>query len=653
MSNEKRIIPALQLYEGRLVKTLKFQSPIYVGDPLNIISIFNELEVDEILINQISLASKRDSVDFGLLEKIASQSLAPLAYGGGVISLDDAKRIIDLGFEKIVFSTGFHENPKLVSDTISTFGSQAIVICLDIKQKNDQYLVTYYGNKRDSSRGLKDTLSILRELNPGEVLLNNVSRDGTRTGYDLDLVNYVKHQVNQPVIALGGAGSRLDLSKVLSVADAAAASSLFIFKSNRKNQLINYPTISEKKTIVPNLRDYLSLRGQTNFGSPILIKRKISNDDREIYCKNCIIAKNVPGSNLENAEICAFCILHDKLDNDYPNGTEGEIRIEKFIAGLKKDGLQTKYDCILGVSGGADSSYLMHFLSKRGLRILAIHFDNTWNSPIATSNIYKMTSKLNIDLETYVVDNHEYDDLYKSFLKSGVKDLEAPTDIGFISVLYKAAAKHKIKHIVEGHSFRTEGVSPLGWLYMDGGYIKSVHKKYGTIKLKTYPNLSFFDFVRWTTFSNVKRTRPLYWLKYSKNEARELLSREYDWEWYGGHHLENRFTAFYHSYFLPMRFDIDFRQIEFSALVRSGFMARTEALAKFNQERVIDSSQLHYVINRLGFNEAEFELLMRLPMKDFKDFRTYKKYFELSKPFFYLLMKFDKVPLSFYEKFCK
>lgn len=183
---------------------------------------------------------------------------------------------------------------------------------------------------------------------------------------------------------------------------------------------------------------------------------------------------------------------------------------------------------------------MIYLAVQLGLRPLAVHFDNTWNSKQAVENIHNILKKLDIDLFTYVVDNQEYDDINRSFLKSGVLDWDSATDIGLASVLNMAAEKYKLKYIFEGHSFRTEGISPLGWLYMDGKYIESVQKKHGTVPLKTFPNMLLPQFIKWTVVLGIKKIRPLYYINYVKKDAMSLLTQEYGWKWYGGHHLENQ-----------------------------------------------------------------------------------------------------------------
>ena len=376
-------------------------------------------------------------------------------------------------------------------------------------------------------------------------------------------------------------------------------------------------------------------------------------DPEQRTCTRCIYDDALPGISFDQNGMCSYCTLHDQMEAQYPTGPEGERELEALVAEMKAAGKGRQYDCIVGVSGGCDSSFLIHEMVQRGLRPLAVHFDNTWNSPTATNNIYVVLEELGVELETYVVDNDEYDDIYRAFIESGVRDIEAPTDIGFMGVLYRAAEKHKVDYIVEGHSFRTEGVSPLGWLYMDGRYVKEIHRQFGTRPMKTYPNMEFLQFVKWAAFSGIRRIRPLYFMDYLKEPTKSFLSAEYGWEWYGGHHLENRFTAFYHTYFLPRRFGIDMRIIELSARVRSGQLDRSEALAAYAVPPVVDPELLTMVRKRLGYSEERWEELMEAKRTHYSDFPTNKKRFEMLRPFFWLMYRLDRVPKSFYVKFCK
>lgn len=393
--------------------------------------------------------------------------------------------------------------------------------------------------------------------------------------------------------------------------------------------------------------------------------REITSDPRtgeladlapsKILCARCIYDEETPGSEIcVEGDICRYCQLHDQMEQEYPTGEEGERVLCGIAEEIRKKGKRGQYDVIVGVSGGCDSSFMLWKAKDLGLRPLAVHFDNTWNSQIATENIHNVLKKLDVDLYTHVVDNEEYNDIYRAFMLSGVPDIEAPTDIALAATLYKAAAEHGIKYIFEGHSFRTEGVSPLGWLYMDGKYIDSVVRRFGNYRrhrLRTFPNLTFGKFLKHMLVDRVKKIRPLYWIDYDKESVKKFLASEFGWKWYGGHHLENRFTAFYHSYFLPRRFEIDQRPNGFSALVRTGQMTRQEAIAAMRVPPAIDPEIIDIVKRRLRFSDMEFEMIMNAPKRSYKDFKTYKSLFEKLRPFFYLMYRMDMVPKSFYVKY--
>ncbi len=369
-------------------------------------------------------------------------------------------------------------------------------------------------------------------------------------------------------------------------------------------------------------------------------------------CSRCIYDTNVPNITFNEDGVCSYCQQIEELSESFPNDERGETELNRLVEDMKRAGKGKKYDALIGVSGGCDSSYLLHLMTKKyGLRLLAVHFDNTWNSTIATENIHCMTEKLGVDLFTHVVDAKEFDDLIMSHLKAGVKEIENPTDIGLASTMNIAAEKYGIKYKIDGHSFRTEGSAPMGWVYMDAKYIESVHKKFGELPMKTFPNLWLSKQLKWMLFNRIKSVRPLYYIKYNKEEAKEMLARDYGWTWYGGHHLENRTASFVHSFFFPHRWGIDFRIAGYSAYCRDGRMTREEALKLMKEPPHIEDGLLEYYKKRLNLSGEEFDKLMNLPKKYYTDFKTYKKTFERMRPFFYLMAKWKFIPWSFYIKY--
>lgn len=386
----------------------------------------------------------------------------------------------------------------------------------------------------------------------------------------------------------------------------------------------------------------------------MLATKKRSLDPDYKICSRCIYDTSVPSITFNDQGVCNYCEMSDNLINEYGTSKEkGSKILNDIISEIKLKGKNKKYDCVIGVSGGTDSSYMLHWAIENGLRPLAVHYDNTYNTAIATQNITKITSKLNIDLYTYVVDNNEVDDIYRAFFLSGVSEIDACTDLALAEIMYRAADKYGINYVLEGHSFVEEGISPLGKNYFDGKYISSIHKQFGKLKLKTYPNMPFWTFVKWIAVKRIKKIRPYWYLNYSKEDAKTLLKEKYGWEDYGGHHLENRMTAFSHSVYFPQKFDIDYRNNTLSAKVRNGKMDRSTAIKEYYETPpFIEEGLIDYIKKRMGFSDQEFDQIMKAKPRYWYEFPTYKKRFERLRPFFAILVKSNLVPKSFYMKYC-
>ena len=229
------------------------------------------------------------------------------------------------------------------------------------------------------------------------------------------------------------------------------------------------------------------------------------------YCATCLYDETYPNIKFNNDNICNYCDQIEELKKTYGTGNEkGIAKFKSIVTEIKKNKKKnSKYDCVIGVSGGTDSSYLLYIAVKYGLKPLAVHYDNTWNTAIASSNIRKVLDALNIDLYTWVISNKESEDLLRSFFLASVSELEAPTDLAIAEVLYRAADKYKIKYILEGHSFVAEGITPLNNNYFDGKYIQDIHQKFGNLKkLYTYPLMTLTKFLKWSCISRIKRIRP-------------------------------------------------------------------------------------------------------------------------------------------------
>jgi N-acetyl sugar amidotransferase len=371
-------------------------------------------------------------------------------------------------------------------------------------------------------------------------------------------------------------------------------------------------------------------------------------------CVSCIYDENTPGIDFDENGICNYCHMVDNLKAIYKTGTtEGEERLNQILQKIKRSGKSKKYDCVIGISGGTDSSYLLFWAVQKGLRPLAVHYDNTWNTSIATENIRKILGKLKVDLYTHVVDNKEADDIFKAFFLAGVSEIEAPTDLALAETMYRAAAKFGIKYVLEGHSFIAEGITPLNKNYFDGKYIQSIHNKFGKLPMKTYPLMTFWKLIKWTVLYQIKKIRPLWYISYSKEYAIEILQKEFDWKYYGGHHLENRMTAYFQSIYSPLKFNTDYRNNSLAASVRASKILRSEAIKEYySKSPYIEPDLLDYFKKRLNLSDQEYNHIMSQPPRYWYEFPTYKKRFEMLQPFFYILMKNNLVPRTFYMKYC-
>lgn len=372
-------------------------------------------------------------------------------------------------------------------------------------------------------------------------------------------------------------------------------------------------------------------------------------------CSRCVYdSAYVKSITFDNAGVCNYCLQIDAMKAKYRTGLpDGERMFKSIVDRIKASGRNRRYDCVMGVSGGTDSSYMAYLAVERyGLRPLAVHLDNTFNNRIATDNIHKVLGALKIDLVTHVVATREAEDIYRAFFEASVIDFDVFADIGVPQLLYSTAAKHGLRYQLEGHSYLAEGISPLGTMYADGKYLRSVHAQFGQVPLKTFPNMSLLDFLKWTIVYRIEKVRPLWYLKYSKEDARVLLKERFNWTYYDGHHLENRTGAFQHSVLGPQKFGLDSRANSLSASVRSGKISRDHALEELSRPPVVEDGLVEYMQKRLKLSPQEYQEIMARPVRSFLEYPTYKQDFERLRPLFWLLLRAGLIPESFYIKYC-
>lgn len=359
------------------------------------------------------------------------------------------------------------------------------------------------------------------------------------------------------------------------------------------------------------------------------------------HCTKCLFNSNVPNLQLDSSGICYYCRLDKKLSVEYDKSTWDTV-VSNLLSKRTKN---TVYDMVIGISGGCDSSYLLYKSVVAGLRPLAVHFDNTYNTPIASKNMRRLLEKLKVPLRTFVVEPKEFDTIYRGFYHYRLIDLDIATDIGLAATMYKVAAEYNIKTIFDGHSFRTEGVCPLGWTYMDSKYINAVYKNYVGTDTKYFPHMWLKDQLYWMCVKRIKKLRPLPYMLYHKQQAKRELET-LGWQDYGGSHAENYMSYFYHNFYLPKYYGIPAEWNQYSALVRNKQITKEKAL-EILRNPVVNEDMVKYVKDRLWIRGDRVG-----DVKTSDDFANYKKTFKLLKPLFGLLTKFDLVPRTFYEKYC-
>ena len=375
-------------------------------------------------------------------------------------------------------------------------------------------------------------------------------------------------------------------------------------------------------------------------------------DETHQTCSRCLYDTSIPEIQFDEQGICHFCKIHDELEKMYPLNDHGRWMLERIVEKIKRAGYRKTYDCVVGVSGGRDSAYTLYKAVQLGLRPLAVHFDNGWNSEVAVSNIQKTIAPYNIDLVTVVADWEEFKDLQIAFLKASTSDAEIPTDVAIHAALHDVAAKENIKYILIGHSFRTEGIVPRTWTYMDGRYINAVHKRFGRLKRTSFPNITISSLFYYHILKGIRVIPILNYFSYDKQKAGKELEAELGWVDYGGHHHESIYTVFFQSYLLPRKFRIDKRRLALSARVRSGQMTRDEALKEIaDKPYPLDMDVVDYTIKKLGLSREEFDEIMQTPVKSFQDHPTYYPLIKAFQSPLRIGFKLGLVPKILYYKY--
>lgn len=354
-------------------------------------------------------------------------------------------------------------------------------------------------------------------------------------------------------------------------------------------------------------------------------------------CTRCVLESS-PLANLSFDEqgVCNMCHTYEVFikNTDALNWERKRSELNVLLSKIKKDGERKQYDCILGLSGGFDSTYLAVITKELGLRPLVVHFDNGWNSELAVQNIHNVVSKLGFDLHTYVINWEEFKDLQLAYIKASVIDIEIPTDHFIYATLYQIASEKGIKYILDGNNFATEfGNLSMKWSYSKSDLVNllDIHKKFGTIPLRRFPKLGIFQRLYYDKILKIKAVRLADYLPMNKSEAVKRLEHELNWRDPGGKHYESIFTRFYQGYILPHKFGVDKRRLHLSNLIWSEQLNREVALDMLKvptYDMNAQNDDRSYVLKKFNLTEDEFQTLMNNPVRSHEDFATEnEKYF--------------------------
>jgi N-acetyl sugar amidotransferase len=356
-----------------------------------------------------------------------------------------------------------------------------------------------------------------------------------------------------------------------------------------------------------------------------------------LVCTRCVMDTSDPDIRFDPNGVCNHCHTAEGLLARLPQtDAEGQRRLSALAERVRAGGAGRDYDAVIGLSGGVDSSYAALLARDQRLRVLAVHFDNGWNSELAVENIQRVVEGCGFDLQTYVINWPEFRDLQRAFLLASVVDVEMITDHAITAALVGLAAEQRIPFSISGSNTATEHGLPLAWAWSkeDWTNIKAIHAAFGTVPLRSFPHLTRRG---WLAIRVLRRglefVEPLNAVPYRRDRAAARLASELGWREYGGKHHESLFTKFYQCYILPRKFGIDKRRAHLSDRLRNGELTRPEAIAAL-EEPLYDSpeterSDRDYVLKKLGFSDADFAAIMAAPPKPHDAYRNDRRFLDL------------------------
>jgi len=374
----------------------------------------------------------------------------------------------------------------------------------------------------------------------------------------------------------------------------------------------------------------------------------MQNNTKRKYqiCIKCVMDTSDPDIRFDSYGICNHCHFYESYASEHLHYDDnGQKQLAMIIERIKTAGRNKPYDCISGISGGVDSSYTVYLAKKMGLRPLIVHFDNGWNTEASVRNVHNIVSKLGLDMETYVVDWEEFKDIQLAYLKASVMDIEAPTDHAIAAVVNRLTRKYGIKYLLSGGNIVTEAIMPDAWGYsnMDLKNIRAIHKRFGSLRLKTFPTFGLLDRIWLQIIHGTTSIRILNYVPYNRQQAKVVLMKELAWQDYGYKHYESVITRFYQGYILPKKFGIDKRRAHYSTMICSGQMTRSEALLELEKSTYPNDSLLltdmEFVAKKFGPSISDLKNIIANPPRSHYDYPNDHLIYARAKKFARILLR--------------
>jgi hypothetical protein len=371
--------------------------------------------------------------------------------------------------------------------------------------------------------------------------------------------------------------------------------------------------------------------------------------EKSKICTRCIMDASVPTIRFNANGVCNYCTLHDRMDK-----SQGHLQgtIYKLCERIRESGRRLDYDCVVGLSGGTDSTYCLYVIKQMGLRPLAVHFDNGWVSDAAKANISAAEDSLQVEVRRVTADWEDLKAGYNACLAASTPEVCMPCEVGGYSTLYSIASEVGVKYIILGLSYKTEGINPLAWHYVDGMYLSDVLKRHAPVGRQAclYNRLSIPSFARFALWHKIRAIQlPLYMHEYRDKDIREILKKEMGWVYGGHHHFDCAYKPFV-SYIHNRKFNADLRRVSLSAQIRTGEISRKEGLAALEEPIGATESQLEYCLGRLGLSMENFERILKAPTMSFRDYQTYYSIISRMKLPLRVMSRLGMFPETTYEK---